>query len=527
MTNILIGVGGTGAKVVEAILVLCAAGLGPEGDLHVGLVDQDNANGNVSRTLALLRKLRDVRDRWRSGDHKIDWAHGGQQRMLFNRSELKPLFGSDGLWCPGGDEGSLKSILGHNLSPARKDLLDLLYMDNEEEQTLKLDEGYRGRAHVGAAALISKLSDPGNVFTSTLDGLMRTGGDAPVNIFIVGSAFGGTGAAGFPTLARELHRLRMTGDFTNKSAIRIAGTLMLPYFSFKNPDDKEEEKLVVTADELLPKAQLALEYYERLFEQERTFDSFYVLGWERFLPLGYHQAGNDEQKNPALVPELFAASAAIEFLGSQPEEEAAGEGEAQAKVPLYLSTRHGPDVQWIDLPRMRERLGQLLRFAAYWIYTVEPLLNEPGGFLDFRTNWAKKLKGKAKIQELAAEMKALDEALRHVLTWAAQVERTARWGTGLWQLDGFVEENPDNPTEPVTLRPRQHDAPSHFDYVIPDARGLGQDSSDVHNQLTERAETIAAASDGRGPAKHAGLGRVVAATYNAVALKATETQANG
>ena len=45
----LIGVGGTGSKVIESYIKLCATGLGPS-NLWLGMVDQDEANGNVARS---------------------------------------------------------------------------------------------------------------------------------------------------------------------------------------------------------------------------------------------------------------------------------------------------------------------------------------------------------------------------------------------------------------------------------------------------------------------------------------------
>jgi hypothetical protein len=49
MKNFLIGIGGTGAKCIEHLVYSCAAGLGPE-QMWTGIIDQDEANGNVSRT---------------------------------------------------------------------------------------------------------------------------------------------------------------------------------------------------------------------------------------------------------------------------------------------------------------------------------------------------------------------------------------------------------------------------------------------------------------------------------------------
>src|SRR3954470_12785432 len=52
-TNYLIGIGGTGARVVEAVVHACAAGLGPD-ELNIFLIDPDDGNGNLSRTKTLL-----------------------------------------------------------------------------------------------------------------------------------------------------------------------------------------------------------------------------------------------------------------------------------------------------------------------------------------------------------------------------------------------------------------------------------------------------------------------------------------
>ena len=48
MKNFLIGIGGTGAKCIEHLVHSCSSGLGPD-KLWVGMVDQDEANGNVNK----------------------------------------------------------------------------------------------------------------------------------------------------------------------------------------------------------------------------------------------------------------------------------------------------------------------------------------------------------------------------------------------------------------------------------------------------------------------------------------------
>ena len=61
MKNFLIGIGGTGAKCIEHLVYSCAAGLGPE-QMWTGMIDQDEANGNVSRTKILLSKYINLRN---------------------------------------------------------------------------------------------------------------------------------------------------------------------------------------------------------------------------------------------------------------------------------------------------------------------------------------------------------------------------------------------------------------------------------------------------------------------------------
>lgn len=51
--NYLVGIGGTGARVIEAMVFMCAAGYGPD-ELSIFLVDPDKGNGNFRRTKELI-----------------------------------------------------------------------------------------------------------------------------------------------------------------------------------------------------------------------------------------------------------------------------------------------------------------------------------------------------------------------------------------------------------------------------------------------------------------------------------------
>ena len=125
-TNILIGVGGTGAKVVEATLHAVAAGLGPE-TLRVGFVDQDQSNGNVSRTRRLLKTYADAHAQWRSmgRPHRIERSADGGAGDLFH-SEVLPIAPDAELWVPHQGQGmTLSRILGDMTDERR--LYDVLF----------------------------------------------------------------------------------------------------------------------------------------------------------------------------------------------------------------------------------------------------------------------------------------------------------------------------------------------------------------------------------------------------------------
>jgi len=62
--NIIIGIGGTGAKVVEAIAHCLSAGLGPDA-AQIGFVDQDKSNGNVARAIETVETIQKARQNWR------------------------------------------------------------------------------------------------------------------------------------------------------------------------------------------------------------------------------------------------------------------------------------------------------------------------------------------------------------------------------------------------------------------------------------------------------------------------------
>jgi hypothetical protein len=515
-TNVLIGVGGTGAKVVEAALYLFFAGLGPS-KVIVGLVDQDKANGNLTRTRELLYDLVKFRKDF-SADNRLDWS-----RTTLGRVQIEPLFGDDPYWQPSADgQGSLAQILDRGgLDADRQALMDLLFLEGEEEQDMGLAQGYRGRAHVGAAAMLASLELGDGLFKKRMVELMKNATiDGDVRIFLVGSAFGGTGAAGFPTMARRINTLRK--DARNGEKVKLGGALMLPYFSFADPEDETDN--VVLAANLMPQAQAALQYYNQLFKSEPVFDHIYLAGSDKIFKLPHHSPGDNDQINPPLPSELLGAQAAIDFFNA-PVIEASQEVGTAVKV----CARAKPGVVgWGDLPGAAharhqdtyDRLGQLLRTAVWWRFQVEPELGRRNLLGKLKAGWLQDLTRDVDFQvtETDEARKRLILLFDSLLMWCGAMRlyaEDAGLKFQLWNTE-IVQEQADvrQPRRPIRIAAGLSDQRANEAYnaaLSPlDHNEPPRSAAALHDELTSRAlrDTHAAAG-------HRGFGRLAAMVHHA------------
>lgn len=529
--NVLIGVGGTGAKVVESALVCALAGFGPD-DLAVGFVDQDGGNGNVDRSRAMLGAMERFRSLWWTGAGSdqikpIDGAVG------LGSARVRPLSPSDPLWVPHAAGTTLADVF-HADSVAREDLqlkalMDVLFTPDRDEQLLELSVGYRGRAHIGSAAFLAAMSDSAPFWQAILEQLKRGQTGSEVRVFLCGSVFGGTGAAGFPTLARKLRDL---ASKTEGARIRIGGALMLPYFGFGSAEDPNAN--VAKQEDLLLQSEEALRYYADLFDREgSTFDELYLTGWRPYFQLGYHSRGSASQSNPPLPPELIAATGAMRFFLGQAER-------TDGRNATFLSQRHDRDrLGWSDLPGPDEAraalpyesLGRLLRFCTAWRHTIRPALKPRmfGGDPWFRKQ---SCNVNYKAPQTQAALDALDDLVARTLQWAAAQQLYATTGEfgppgvrgfQLWdvspqaQFPGTI--TPEQVSKPVALRDPLPDraAVDAYERVV---WARGDEAKPVPQQvLFDQINTHTRAGD------HQGLGRIVDAVFHASAVGAPEREA--
>ncbi len=336
--NYLIGVGGTGARVIEAMTYLCAAGYGPK-ELNVFIVDPDEGNGNLTRTTSLLARYKTCRDSLsgRGGARLFKTVINTPEPAVWNvvRNKNQQL----------GDFINVEGIE----QPELKDLISVLFTD--KELTTELNEGFRGHPSIGSV-LMADL-DPvktTNPWKMLWDDIGSVGKAHDLRVFLVGSVFGGTGAAGVPTFgAPKTLKNAPECKIGDASKILLGAALVLPYFTMDEDDDGQKmiksKEMCVTHRDFPIATKAALQYYGG---KDLAFDQYYFIGDSLPEKVGKFRHGKKEQENRPHYIELVSALAAYDFF----------EQEEVKTLPekLYLiAGRETKSLSWDTLPLARRK----------------------------------------------------------------------------------------------------------------------------------------------------------------------------
>jgi hypothetical protein len=381
MASYVIGIGGTGAKCVEALIHLCAAGLMPDRknaqgqtvgneDLYVAFVDSDVSNGSLERARITLNQYSACKA------NKLGAIDLFKTQLYVGKKDGKTF----DTWSPFADDdttqpqladffeyGSLSSNPKATGERAVAHLMDVLY--SHQEKTTPLERGFRGHPSIGAAVLSSSLnfneSEPWETFKNRIR--QDVAGEG-ARIILIGSIFGGTGAAGLPTIARLISN---EFNLPNVSNTRLGGVLVLPYFSFDPPS---EGGMRADSENFLLSTQSALKYYHQQAIAGRkmgldVFHTMYTLGEAQLSPVAVPSLGSTTQRNEQHMIELYAALACLNFFD-------------HSRNPSgynMVARRTQAEVAWPDLPYgereiLRKRIGQLTRYAFAYLSSYYPAI---------------------------------------------------------------------------------------------------------------------------------------------------------
>ena len=395
MSYYAIGIGGTGAKCLESLIHLAAAGMMPDGELHLLFVDPDTSNGSrarVEETLADYVKCKDQLDL-------------GKTDLL--KTKIVPA--DPILWTPFKETNPSLDRFFHyenfRDTPAGK-LFDVLYSRSEKETTL--EEGFRGHPSIGSAVMAKTVNleeDP----TWSLFRRKIADDDEGAKVFLVGSIFGGTGASGFPTIAQIVKRAL---DVT------LGGALILPYFKFI---DNEDNELKAKSEEFLMNTQTALKHYH-VWNQTGVYDAVYLFGDESRTDVENALGGREQQNDPHFI-ELYAALAAVDFF----RRDIGPDDGAQ-----YFMTARAINnlLQWTDLPdgkngeTIRSRIGQLTRFAFAYLSVYQPALQQIDDHSKdgYRASWYIEFFERRNVQIDPALLSTIEKYCNSFLLWLANIQ---------------------------------------------------------------------------------------------------------
>jgi hypothetical protein len=400
-------------------------------------------------------------------------------------------------------------------------LFDVLFAKGPSEQDMTLDEGYRGRPAIGSAAITSQVDQDADFWKLLMQQIRLSQGGQSIRLLLAGSVFGGTGAAGFPTLARLIRRRLEREGIRNY--VSMGGVLMLPYFSFNPPDGQDGAgPNVARSEHLMMQSRGALKYYDALFKHEHVFDELYLVGWNHPFELNYHSAGAGDQENPALAPELIAALGACRYLTGEPEAPKADNPDPRPANRVFVCAREDDDsLGWADLPSpstdreaVYRRLGQMLRFAAAWKHWG-PLMAQQKTRQRLGTNpiFTNQRVHEVKLAEhpVSDQINDLLEYADALGLWAGAIEAygARNGGFRLWRAGGLMETTPrfDTPQTLLTVKPALSDSEwgGVFNTIVTPKPGYAP--LPPANALVRRL------AEDRADGDHKGMGRMVAALH--------------
>ncbi len=294
------GIGGTGSRVIKSLAMLFASGIKLDNGFDTVIpiiIDPDIENGDLNRTKDILRLYQEVRhqinkpDDFFSQEMKTVNALADANTNSINADYFQ--FKLNHV-----DNKTFGEYIGFNaLNENDKNFIKQLYSNSNLSSNL--DVGFKGNPNMGSVVL--------NQFTNSQD-FTRFGqtfghGDA---IFIINSIFGGTGAAGFPLLLKNLRGNDNLISFAQIKDAPIGGLTYLPYFTL----DRKGE---INAESFEEKAKIAIDYYNRTIINQRKINVLHFIGNLGNTNAEEYAVGGAEQKNNAHFLELAGALSIIEF----------------------------------------------------------------------------------------------------------------------------------------------------------------------------------------------------------------------
>lgn len=297
-------IGGTGARVLHSLTMLLASGveLADEGgnkyELVPIIIDPDMQNGNVSHTEGLLQLYCKIQQ-------ELDGTIAPRTSGFFNTkiTSLNQIANTghhlvlnNFLYGFEGDaDMTFKNFINFNsLDQSFQAFLKTIYSDRNLNDTMSV--GFKGNPNVGSVFLNNfQNSKEYQTFLSTF----QAGQD---RVFVIGSLFGGTGAAGMPLIVKTIRE----NQKPTISGALIGALAVMPYFNVQKPAGHVD----IDSSSFVTKTKAALTYYHNNFNEP---DAIFYIGDQRTANPYNYSIGQSGQKNDAHFIELAGALSILQY----------------------------------------------------------------------------------------------------------------------------------------------------------------------------------------------------------------------
>lgn len=299
MKNYIFFVGGTGARVYRAFLHSCAAGAIPAGTVKTLLVDADSKSAAGEECIELYGVYQTYRKIIRE-----DTGEGVNPFPVFQCGV--EMDGNAGISPVQPNISHLEQVAGGDRNTIRA--MKWFYTKEEREQSIT--KGFYARPNIGCV-FFQDFNSP--VLKNTLTGIKRLlQKGEEVRVILAGSVFGGTGAAGVPSLLKMMRKECKE----NLDDLHCDAVLITPYFSMKEKGT-ENDDIEINREDFFYNTREALRYYRPLLSE--GFESIYLVGKKSLdlVNLNYVDGGAGQKNKPHIV-ELYGAMAIEKLLSGEP-----------------------------------------------------------------------------------------------------------------------------------------------------------------------------------------------------------------
>lgn len=355
-------IGGTGSRVIKSLTMLLAAGIKSNYEIVPIILDPDAAAADVSRTTRLLNNYR-----------LINKSVNPNSSDSFFKNKIESL--GDVVGADKGDAisnefrlniaelsgGSFRKFIDYDLLDTvgnNEALVSLLF--SKHNLDLNLEVGFQGNPNIGSVVL--------NKFTDSQEyKQFAQNFTVEDKVFIISSIFGGTGAAGFPLILKNIREGKVQGlYFENLKNAIVGAVTVLPYFKLDG-----DETSNIQSSTFMSKTKAALSYYHSNMTSNKSINTLYYIG-DSANNNYKNIVGGSSQKNDAHFVELAAAIAVLDFADDQTQSTING----RAIDPKYKEfgidsiDDNNPAITFPNLSDMtqfmiKEKLTQLFFFNLY------------------------------------------------------------------------------------------------------------------------------------------------------------------